>query len=314
MRMQNRFKLSFLSLLAILGSPQAYAQALLPSISEFNQVWREGKTSLTLDLENDSLLLKRDDGFYTSGNHLDMRKTRVDPNHAISYGWHIGQDLYTASDIKLHPAQIKPQDHPYAGWLYLGAFKENEQADGSASKLSLDLGCLGPCAGGEWTQTNLHRLFRQPLPRAWNTQLKQEWGAVLGTQWSPARLTVNSGTDIGSRFKARIGNIFTDASAEMLWRYGQLNTLSSQASSHIFARAELKLVGYNATLQGGYFNAHQAAITPKRLVPELELGYQYRGQVWGFYASVIRRNSEIKELPNAKAAQNIGKIQITYVM
>ena len=63
-----------------------------------------------------------------------------------------------------------------------------------------------------------------------------------------------------------------------------------------------------------YFNKQTLAMHPRRVIPELEIGYQYRADVWGFYASVIRRGSEIKELSNAKAAQNFAKIQFIYAL
>jgi len=303
---------TFISLLAI--AAQAQAQDFFPSMQEYQKVQAQGRTSVTLDVENDSLLLNRDDGFYTSGNHIIVRHFLATPRQSVTYAWHVGQDLYTASDIKLRPEQINKFDHPYAGWLYAGMFKEVQNSDGSATKVGLDLGCLGPCAGGEWTQTNLHRLFNQPLPQAWNTQLKQEWGAVLHAEVSPASWKLSADSDLGTRFKARVGNIFTDAKAEVTWRYGRLNSSVDTPGSFIFSRAELKIVGYNASLQGGYFRDQKLVINPNRAVPEIEFGYQYSGDTWGFYASVLRRGSEIKELSNAKGAQNFAKLQVRYAM
>jgi hypothetical protein len=267
---------------------------------------------MILDIQNDSLLLKKDDGFYTSGNQLSISRTLRLPTQSITYGWHFGQDLYTASDIKLKPEQINPLDHPYAGWIYGGVFREVQNRDGSGLRLGLDLGCLGPCAGGEWTQTNLHQALNQPLPQAWSTQLQQEWGLVLNAEVAPARWNLLQDMDLASRLKVRVGNIFTDARAELLWRYGRLNEMREDQASFVFARGELRANAYNATLQGGYFNNQSLAMHPRRLIPELEIGYQYRGDTWGFYASVIRRGSEIKELSNAKAAQNFAKIQLIY--
>lgn len=288
--------------------------SIFPSLIELERVQANGRTSLTLEIENDSLLLKRDDGFYTSGNHLIVSKALVMPQQTISYAWHVGQDLYTASDIKLQPQQLNPKDHPYAGWLYAGVYRDVQNKDGSGFRLGLDVGCLGPCAGGEWTQTHLHRLLNQPLPQAWSTQLKQEWGAVLSAEVSPARWQLSSEVDVTSRFKVRAGNIFSDAKAELTWRYGILNDVREAAGNFIFARAEVKAVAYNASLQGGYFNDQHLMVSPQRLVPEIELGYQYRGDTWGFYASVLRRGSEIKELPASKAAQNFAKLQVIYSM
>jgi hypothetical protein len=319
------FLTSSFSLLAFLFSGNGLAQdthtnelrgSWLPSASEYQKIQTQGRTQLILDIQNDSLLLKKDDGFYTSGNHLIISKTLRLPTQAISYGWHFGQDLYTASDIKLKPAQISPVDHPYAGWIYTGVFRELQNRDGSGLRLGLDVGCLGPCAGGEWTQTNLHQALNQPLPQAWSTQLQQEWGLVFNAELAPARWNLVQDMDLASRFKVRVGNIFTDARTELMWRYGRLNDIREDKASFIFARGELRANAYNATLQGGYFNNQSLAMHPRRVIPELEIGYQYRGDgdTWGFYASVIRRGSEIKELSNAKAAQNFARIQFIYTL
>jgi len=291
-----------------------WAQDALPSWDEFAQVRQSGKTTWQVDIDNDSLLFKKDDGFYTSGNRIGQSFTRAGANQALTYGWRLGQELYTASDIKLMPNQISKFDHPYAGWLYAGLYREKNEANGKSQRLGLDIGCMGPCAGGEWTQTHLHRLLKQPLPQGWSTQLRNEWGAVLSGEYSPGRWLTTSNVDIASRLKGRFGNIFTDASAELTVRVGSLNALPEQSASYGFLRTELKAVAYNASIQGGYFNNQATAVKPKNLVGEFEIGYLWRGENYGASASFIRRSNEIKELSNGQGAQNFARLQFIYAM
>lgn len=307
-------RLPLMTLAGLVLANGALAQSALPSMAEFSQVQASGVSVLRLSIDNDSLLLKKDDGFYTSGNQFSMRKVLTSANTSLTYGWQIGQDLYTASDIKLRPEQIAALDHPYAGWIYAGVFREASDASGAGHRLALDLGCLGPCAGGEWSQTHLHRLIQQPMPQGWSSQLPQEWGAVLSAEWSPARWSYHSLLDLSPRFKARVGNIFTDAGMDATLRLGQLNALPEQASHYGYLRAEVKAVGYNATLQGGYFANQTLALHPQRSVGELELGYQWRSEKYGLSASVLRRSTEIRELSNAVGAQNFAKLQFIYAM
>ncbi|MBY0574472.1 MAG: lipid A deacylase LpxR family protein [Undibacterium sp.] len=310
-RLFRLFRLWSIGALFLISSA-IQAQDFLPNAAEFEQVKSKGQSVWILDIDNDSLLLKREDGFYTSGIHF-ISKTRLKTEtSAITYAWQIGQDLYTASDIKLRPAQIGRYDHPYAGWLYVGASREQQMLDGSSLRLSLDVGCLGPCAGGEWTQSHLHRLLKQVQPQAWSTQLKQEWGAVLGVAWSPASSRLNTNVDVTPMLSARLGNIFTDSTASLTARIGQLNGLAEQAANLLYLKTELKLVAYNATLQGGYFNRQIVPIHPKQIVPEVELGYQYQQADWGVRLAIVRRGSEIKELSNSQGAQNFAKIQFVY--
>ncbi|MFZ6872805.1 lipid A deacylase LpxR family protein [Undibacterium sp. Di27W] len=302
------------ALAAVFFTASTFAQEALPSWDEFAQVRQTGKITWLVDIDNDSLLFKKEDGFYTAGNKIGQSFTKTNAAQALTYGWRVGQELYTASDIKLTPNQISRNDHPYAGWLYAGIYREKNEASGQSQRLSLDLGCLGPCAGGEWTQTHLHRLLKQPLPQGWSTQLRNEWGAVLSGEYSPGRIVAMSNIDIAPRLKGRFGNIFTDASAELMIRAGSLNALPEQPASYGFLRTELKAVAYNASIQGGYFNNQATTVKPKSLVGEFEIGYLWRGENYGASASFIRRSNEIKELSNGQGAQNFARLQFIYAM
>lgn len=306
-----RFSLSSVMCLA---AATTSAQNVFPSTEEFKQVAANGVSVLHLTVDNDSLLLNKDDGFYTSGIQISSRKVLNTAEKSVIYGWQFGQDLYTASDIKLHPEEILPIDHPYAGWIYAGVFKESSDTTGLATRLGVDLGCLGPCAGGERTQTQLHRLLKQPLPQGWSSQLKQEWGVVLSGEWSPARWLLAKNIDLQPTVKVRIGNIFTDASIDTTVRFGQLNTLPEQIVHCGFLRTEIKQIGYDATLQGGYFNNQATTAHLKRSLGELELGYQWRSVNYGLFASVVRRSTAIKDLSNNLGAQNFVRLQFNYAM
>lgn len=309
----TRIQATFFTAVLFAAGP-AMADSVLPSWQEFSQVKANGQAVWQLTIDNDSLLLKKDDGFYTSGNQIEQRWVQSSPLQALTYGWHLGQALYTASDIKLPPSGMAANDHPYAGWLYAGVFREQSEVTGKSSRIGLELGCLGPCAGGAWTQTNLHRILQQPLPQGWDSQLRNEWGAVLSAEISPGRLLPLSGVDLTPRFTARFGNIFTDAGVELNLRAGRLNALPEQAAHYGFVRTEIKAVAYNASLQGGYFNHQRTDVTPKTAVGELELGYLWRASQYGLSASVLRRSNEIRELSNGKGAQNFARVQFFYAM
>lgn len=299
-----------------LSESSSGAQSGLPSLEaawhEYQAVNRQGKTSYLLDIDNDSLLLRKNDGFYTSGLRLTSRTTLPGLPQATSYGWRLGQEIYTASDIKLLPQQIGRNDHPYAGWLYAGLFRETQRADGSATKVGLDIGCLGPCAGGEWTQTNLHRLLNQPLPRGWASQLHNEFGAVLYGEVAPARWTPASWFDAAPRLHARFGNIYTDAGAGLMLRAGKLNRFADEPAFHAFLHLDGRVVGYNATLQGGYFSGGGRTVEPKRWVGEAEIGVVWNRPSYGIKASIVRRGNEIRDLSSSFGAQNFARLQFLY--
>ena len=138
-----------------------------------------GRQTTVVDIDNDTLLLTGSDRFYTSGFRLSQNYRLRSDDGWESMGWRIGQQLYTSSSIQRRPEQLAALDHPYAGWIYAGLFYRREGSDGSETAYGLDLGCLGPCAGGAWSQDSLHRWLHQPRPEARSTQLGTEVGTVF---------------------------------------------------------------------------------------------------------------------------------------
>lgn len=291
----------------------AGATAMGQMINDFRTASKRGQSTTFVQIDNDSLLLNRDDGFFTSGARIGQTYSQRDTAQMTIFGWRIGQELYTASDIKLPPALVRPPDHPYAGWLFGGFFRELHGADGSFQKLGIDIGCLGPCAGGEWTQTNLHRLLHQPQPRGWSRQVKNEAGVVLYADVAPVRWPLGHGMDATPDLHGRFGNIFTDAGAGMTVRAGRLNALPEEPTLHGFLRVDASAVAYNATLQGGYFSTDNPhTVRPKRFVGEAELGVMWRRGPYGLNASIVRRGNEIRDLPNSIGAQNFARLIFSY--
>lgn len=273
----------------------------------------QGRVRNEITIDNDSLLLNRDDGLYTSGLQFDRQYQLRQAQGTLAYGWRIGQALYTASDIKLAAAEVGPPDHPYAAWLFAGAYHGFAADDGSTARYGFDVGCIGPCAGGEVTQTNLHRLLRQPLPQGWARQVSNEAGLVVYGDVAPLRWQLRRDIDLTPNFHGRFGNIFTDAGVGLRLRAGQLDRAQGQSQLLGLARIDVKAVAYNATLQGGYFsgaNAHTVA--PKRVVGEIELGAQWQYGNVGLRASVVRRTNEISGLANAIGTQNFVRVLFSY--
>ena len=312
-------RIIFLKYLIAAGSltvgVQSHAELIAGSWQDFQHVRQQGSSTVMLDIDNDSLLLQKNDGFYTSGTRFTQQYSlRSSGNERLDVvGWRIGHEMYTASDIKLPPASISANDHPYAAWLYGGVFKEGHHVDGAHWKLGLDVGCLGPCAGGEWVQTNLHRALDQPLPQGWSQQVRNEFGAVLHAEIAPARWSPLSWLDAAASLQGRFGNIFTDAALDVTVRAGQLNLLPDAPTMHGFLRLGGRAVAYDATLQGGYFSkGNPRTGQPKRLLGEAEIGFVWQQAPYGILASLVRRGNVIRDWPDAAGAQSFARLQFLY--
>ena len=273
----------------------------------------QGRATTTFDIDNDTLLLTGSDRFYTSGLRVSQSYRLRGADGWESLGWRVGQQIYTASSIQLRPEQLAALDHPYAGWIYAGMFHRREAADGSEIAYGLDLGCLGPCAGGEWSQQTLHRLLNQPRSAAWSTQIGTELGVVLlaggrGPYWRLGR-----NVDVRPGVTVRLGNIFTDLSAEATLRAGELRPDPRSTSRYGFLRLAARGVGHDATLQGGWLNGTEArTVSPKRLTGELELGMQWQAPQWALRVSVVRRGNEIRGLSEADGRQDFLRLSIAF--
>lgn len=301
------------SMLAV--GAHAHADLLPDNWQDFQRIRQQGTSTVVLDVDNDSLLLQKNDGFYTSGARITQQYALhggSDERLDIA-GWRIGHEMYTASDIKLPPTLIKATDHPYAAWLYGGMFREVHQSDGTHWTLGLDFGCLGPCAGGEWVQTNLHRVLDQPLPQGWSSQVRNEVGAVLYAGIAPVRWSPLSWLDATPGLLGRFGNIFTDAMLDVIVRAGRLNLLPDAPAMHGFLRVSGRAVAYDATLQGGYFSQNNASVVrPKRLAGEAEVGFVWQQAPYGIRASLVRRGNVVRDWPDAAGVQNFARLQFLY--
>ncbi|MBC7514294.1 MAG: lipid A deacylase LpxR family protein [Herminiimonas sp.] len=304
------------ALLVLAASTAACAATPADFWNDFQRARSQEQVTTTLRIDNDSLLLNRNDGFYTSGAQL-TRAFRLDAGAAgpmqpvVIYGWRVGQELYTPADIKLAPQDIPPSDHPYAGWLYAGVMQESVLADGSHARIGVDLGCLGPCALGRETQQTLHRILRQKLPQGWSQQVRNEPGVVVHADLAAAPWQFGRNIDLAPGLQGRLGNIHTDVAGSLLLRAGLLDADAAVPAWQGSMRLQARAVGYDATLQGGYFSTgNPRVVTPKRLVGEAELGLSWRYRRYQLSAAMVRRTSEIVALSNARGAQNFVRLEL----
>lgn len=283
------------------------------AVDGLHELFTRGRPTWTFDLDNDSLLLNRADGLYTSGWRLSGNYRLRDGDSWRSAGWRLGQQLYTAKNAQQRSQQLGPFDRPYAGWLSGGLYYRIEQGDGSELAFGLDLGCLGPCAGGHPTQKMLHRLLNQPQPQGWDTQLSNEWGVVAQVGGRGPFIRLGRHADLRAGVAARIGNIFTDLAADLSLRAGALHASADGSRLYGFLRAGVRAVGRDATLQGGLFAGDEPrAVSPRRFTHEWEAGLQWQSGAWAVRTSVVARGSEIRAVPAYLGAQEFVRVSISY--
>lgn len=305
---------SLIPLLFLMAGPAgARATSVQPAGDELREIFAKGRPTTTLDIDNDSLLLRNDDGLYTSGLRLSQSFRVRSREGWRSAGWRVGQQLYTASDARRTPSQLGPLDRPYAAWLYAGMFYRVEELDGSELAFGLDVGCLGPCAQGQRTQEWLHRLLNQPEPQGWRTQLSNEMGVVAHVGGRGPYYRFGPHTDLRPGIAARLGNIFTDLSGDLTLRFGELQPSAINGTVYGFLRAGVRGVVHDATLQGGWFGSEaQRTVDPKRVTGEIEAGMQWQVARWAVRVSVVGRSNEIRGVGEVQGRQEFLRLSISY--
>jgi hypothetical protein len=216
----------------------------------------------------------------------------------------IGQSVFTPDDI----ARAEPiaDDHPYAGWLYLGFGLEAETAPAGErarrlDRLELQLGVVGPWSGAEALQRLTHDALDATDPAGWGNQLDNEPGVNLyvSRQWTgAARLEgidcscdADLALDLSPVLGAALGNVHLFGGGGLMARFGSFaasdhgpalirpglagaDGFSGQDgfSAYLFGGVEGRLVGRNIFLDGNSFQDDGPSVDKEPLVGEARVG------------------------------------------
>jgi hypothetical protein len=130
-------------------------------------------------------------------------------------GLSIGQNIYTPADT--FTSQPIYNDRPYAAWLYASValqytYKRRDPKTGveepiRLDTLQLDLGLIGPAAGGEFVQNNFHNVIGVARAYGWANQLHNEptIGLAFERRWRTARAVIIEDPKLEVDFIPRIG-------------------------------------------------------------------------------------------------------------
>jgi hypothetical protein len=194
----------------------------------------EGGHSLNLLLENDAFAAT--DRHYTNGLEVAYLTSPREPGGIASWltgwlpgnegaelrvGWQVGQDIFTPDDKEA--SELLPDDRPYAAWLYAGV-SVVYSTPGHIDTWSLNLGTVGPDAGGEGLQNGVHEWLGTTEANGWSHQIPDRKGAILVVErkWRALAQTrvLRFGVDLMPHVGFAVGNIQTYANAGLSIRLG----------------------------------------------------------------------------------------------
>ncbi|OGW50885.1 MAG: hypothetical protein A2078_10975 [Nitrospirae bacterium GWC2_57_9] len=264
------------------------------------------------------------------------------------YGVHLGQNLYTPSDISLTPEQLSSTDRPYGAWLYLGMYRQVITASGESWKYGFDVGCIGPCARGEQVQTGVHDLpfINADAPQGWSSQVKNEPGFVWFFGHTPRVIAdkvfkgcPNFQYELAPNYRLNVGNVFFNGTTGARLRLGQFNShfrhpyfnpnsidpswtalLAEEAKPepkneyYFFLNANLRYVLYNALIEGPLFRADRTPdLNAEPFVFDYEAGFAINLKKVSLIYSQVWRSTEVKEQKWSVDQHKFGRFAISWI-
>ena len=263
-------RLSFLPLLVLLSSHGRAAPAPSDTLRPLSP-----DRLLSYTYAND--LFFRTDYYFTQGMTLTLvhpALARLPTRHLLAAGpagstQHHGLTLrYDGfTPLRIQDPFIRLGDRPYAAYLYASFFRVSSQPTRHRRlTTALELGFTGPAAGGKELQTAIHRATGNAEPRGWDYQIRN--APIVGYRVAvEQQLAAARHAELLGSAEASLGTLYTHAGTGIRLRAGQFNPyftnlgVASPGSRNgpqrwqLYGQATLegRLIGYDATLQGGAF-------------------------------------------------------------
>jgi lipid A 3-O-deacylase len=250
-------------------------------------------SSFILTGENDSLPLKQEnyfrytydndffnatDRYYTQGVRLELILNPLKCNPLSRILLRISRQAKNYSGIAFERDGFTPRsirvdslyrERPYAGISFLSSFLISiDQSKNQKLYSQLDLGIIGPWSRGAEEQKYIHAMLDNIQPLGWENQIRNDVILNYTLQYEKGILMKKYMQFIWM-LEARAGTLYDDFSLGGTFRLGLMHHyfnspgLSKDKNErkfqcYVFFRGKAKLVGYNATLQGGVFSKNNA--------------------------------------------------------
>ena len=254
------------------------------------------------------------------------------PGYTRSSTFSIGQSIYTPSDITI--AEYLPDDHPYGAYLY-GLLRydytselhaEEAHWDSQVQKsVELQLGVVGPSAGGAELQKWVHEVMDDKDPKGWHHQLEDEPGFMTAVTWQKRFARRSRTFDFIPSFGVAVGNVQSYALAGLTMRLGQNIAgfpsraveparvtkgelrddhgtclgLRFFAECYLFAGGEVRFIARNVFIDGNTWRDGGPSVDRVPVVYDIVAGLRLRIPQWGltFTYTGVRRTKEFEPVP-----------------
>ena len=220
-----------------------------------------------------------------SYSHIKLNKK----NALNYYGFHAEQDVFTPRSIRYKSGAVYYGERPFTAVFFIShSLTSINTSKKLLLRTQLDLGILGPEAKGEEEQKGIHKALDNIEPQGWANQLSTDYIVNYNVRAERGILNKKHAEFIVA-LTARLGTLYTDAGMGFIFRIGifspYFNNLGLEKNAalrkndfklYAVAKANGRLAGYNATLQGGLTNRGNTYELPdnaiSRAVADLSAG------------------------------------------
>lgn len=272
----------------------------------------------------DNDIFSNTDRYYTNGVTLGITAPQlvnlplsflmVSPrrNNVVSASLSLHHAMFTPFTTKTPPAL--ENDRPYASTLFVRYSQTSDEAlSGLRISSSLDAGVIGDAALGRYFQHSVHSAVpTNDEPLGWETQIKNDlvlnYALTLQKQLYSSGLTeiyaqgsANAGTlhtRVGFGLEA-VAGIFSPVITPLPYTYEELQNSRQKLQFGLQGGFDFRLVGYDATLQGGILNKNNIfALKPdeiERMVAHMHMGLFARYKKMGISLTQFYLSPEFKD-------------------
>ena len=309
---------------------------LIPALSQVvsSPSFRNDVSGKSISLEFDNDTYYYTDFYYTNGIEFELvlpvfNKTPFLPffpkvaNHQKNHsGLSLSQKFYTPKNIR--DTLIQFNDRPFAATLELTHFMLSLNLESGLNFSGrIRLGVIGPAAGGEAFQTKIHEWNKSPIPNGWDYQIAND--IIFNYDFFVNYPIIYKPTyKFGIIGGARVGTINDDLGCGLNFSFGKdrftkelltnetINSRKKRVRFFLNMDTYLKLVLFNATLQGGLFSQNQEYVIGQDEISSLVFSANLEiGVLWQGVLISVEHNFLTKEFENGDS-HNYASIKLMY--
>lgn len=209
-------------------------------------------------------------------NHLFFRTENNNNRYGLALE-HIG---FTPKNIE--SPEIQVGDRPFASAIMLKSFVISTNSEKRYRYTSsFSFGIIGPGAFGKEMQVGIHKATGNVIPEGWRNQIRNDVVLNYEVGYEKQLFRYRNFFSVQSNSNLQIGTLFSNASVGFNLVAGLINTpFSSEEEQkkfqlYLYAQPLGKIVGYDATLQGGLISEESPYTIPSEEIERFTGQFNY---------------------------------------